>query len=69
MRNSVGYEGSGMRAVEDSDRARKEIEQKIEGLAARAAGGENVDAEMRQLKDRMDRLSKDRGDIEAAGMV
>ena len=58
-----------MRSQLENDKKIEELKKQMAALAERAANNENVDREVMQLKDRMDRLNKDRGDIEAAGMV
>ncbi|HEX5430025.1 MAG TPA: hypothetical protein VFX17_03050 [Patescibacteria group bacterium] len=69
MRSEIGYEGSGLRALNDNDRVLAEAEQKLEELRKRAASGEVVDAEVLALKNQIDKLRQDRGRINSASMV
>ena len=63
-----GLEGSGLRALESNQQALEEARRKLVALQERAASGDIVDSEVRQLTDLISRLKEDQGKIQSAGM-
>ncbi len=60
-------EGSGQRAMSENERARQEIDRELQDLRRRAASGENVDQQVRNLQARSRGLEEDSSRIAEGG--